>query len=50
MIEEKASNRLDQAPPAPPFSNSALKVLRERYLLRDDSGVPVEDVDQMLAN
>ena len=48
MVEEKAGNRLHQAPAPPPFSKSAVKVLRERYLRRDEAGAPVEDVDRML--
>jgi ribonucleoside-diphosphate reductase alpha chain len=49
MIEEEASNRLHQAPAPSPFSKNAVKVLRERYLRRDDAGALVEDVDRMLA-
>ena len=31
------------------FSPNALRVMRERYFRKDDAGVPVEDVDGMLA-
>jgi ribonucleoside-diphosphate reductase alpha chain len=49
MVEEEASNRLHQAPALSPFSKNAVKVMRERYLRRDDAGALVEDVDRMLA-
>ena len=39
----------EQGPPPAPFSKIAVKVLRARYLRRDDAGTPVEDVDGMLA-
>ena len=32
-----------------PFSDTALKVLRARYFLRDNAGRPVEDASGMLA-
>ena len=38
-----------QAPQPSPFSKSAIKVLRARYLRRDEAGTPMEDVDGMLA-
>ncbi|HYT55160.1 MAG TPA: ribonucleotide reductase N-terminal alpha domain-containing protein [Verrucomicrobiae bacterium] len=49
MIEEEANNRLHQAPAPSPFSKTAVKVLRQRYIRRDDSGTSVEDIDGMLA-
>jgi ribonucleoside-diphosphate reductase alpha chain len=48
MIVERARD-FNQAPTPPSFSKSAVKVLRERYLRRDEAGAPVEDVDGMLA-
>ncbi len=32
-----------------PFSDTALKILRARYFLRDNAGRPVEDASGMLA-
>lgn len=49
MVAEEAGNPLDQAPARSSFSQNALKVLGERYFRRDNTGVPVEDVDRMLA-
>lgn len=44
MIEKDAGN---QAPARAAFSEIALRVLRERYLRRDDTGTTIEDVDGM---
>ena len=49
LNKKEASNRLHQAPAPAPFSKNAVKVLRERYFLRDDAGALVEDVERMLA-
>lgn len=47
MIEKDAANRVRQAPAPSTFSEIALRVLRERYLRRDDTGTTIEDVDGM---
>lgn len=49
MVAEEPGNPLDQALAPSSFSQNALKVLGERYFRRDNTGVPVEDVDRMLA-
>jgi len=47
MIEKDAANQVRQAPARAAFSEIALRVLRERYLRRDDTGTTIEDVDGM---
>lgn len=44
----EAQSPVSNAPTTSSFSPNALRVLRERYLRRDDAGVPVEDADRML--
>jgi len=48
MADSGVTNDLFQTTSWPSFSDNAIKLLRERYLRRDDSGILVENPDGML--